>query len=107
MNQTKVTYATKVRETATKLSALVETARDLVTVWDDRLYGPGASNEITETDLAVGPSAPGNMEGLVANPNDLYAMIIALSQFGKFVSGDGGAVPGDYIATFNKLRQDM
>ena len=107
MNQTKVTYASKVRDTATQFAKLVQTASEIVTVWDDRLYGPGAANEITDADLAVGPGAPGNIDGLVASPDDLYAMIIALSQFAKFVGGDASAVPGDYINTFNKLRQDM
>jgi hypothetical protein len=102
MDGNKLAYMNFVRQTATELANLLPKLQQIVDVWDDRQYGPGAAAEITAADLTPGEGAQP-----VANPNDLYAFVIACSQIGKFIESDPASVPGPYSATTNKLRKDM
>ena len=99
MDQQKSIFGQRAQDLATQAAQLLDQLAQLVSVWDDRLYGPGAANELTIEDL----------EGtvLTATPDDLYAFIIAASQLGKFMESDPASVPGPYSATINKLRRDM
>ena len=105
MDPNKVTYAQRVRHLATQLAQSLREAQALQETWDDRQYGPGAAHEITAEDL-TNAYPPENPQP-AADPNELYAFVIAASQIGKFIESDPAAVAGPYSATFNKLRSDM
>lgn len=103
MNGAKLAFTNYVQQTATELANLLPKLQQIVAVWDDRQYGPGAANELVTADI----SPTGNLADAIADPNDLYALVIACSQIGKFVEADPASVPGPYSATANKIRKDM
>lgn len=108
MDNNKYQYMIRARQLATQAAQVLGQLAEMVAVWDDRLYGPGAANELTAADLtSSGDAMNPNPSGTAVTPNDLYAMVIAASQLGKFIEGDPAAVPGPYSATINRLRQDM
>ncbi len=92
----KTTFAQKAMVSATKLAQAAEELAQLESVYNDRLYGPGATNAIADQDIA----------GLGIDADLLYGLMILSAQLAKFMNNDVPAV-SDYSASLNKLRSDM
>lgn len=92
----KTDFANYARQAATDLAAVAEKLETLEEIWNDRLYGVGLSNEITDADLAaVGIDA-----------NTLALMVSLAAQFGNFMHNQA-VVQGDYSVTINQMRTDV
>ncbi len=102
MDQAKQTFVRKTQDFATQIAAFLHTAEDLQAIWDSRLYGPGAANQFTDTELATLDA----MGLRSCTPDDLYSFIILCAQFQTFMR-NGQPAQRDYISSVNKLRMDL
>jgi hypothetical protein len=78
----KLKYAETCRQAASELAAVLTKLNELESVWNSRLYGPGASNEIIDAEISLT-----NLKA-----DDLYAFVILASQIKTTVSGAQKAV---------------
>jgi hypothetical protein len=102
MESGKVAYVHSVQNAANTMAALMHTLEDIQHVWDSRLYGPGASGAITDTDLADLPS----MGARLVTADDLYSFVIFCSQFATFMN-NGVPAQRDYAGNIQHIRTDI
>ncbi len=102
MESGKVAYVKSIQNAANTLAELAHTLEDIQRVWDSRLYGPGAGNAITDSELAELP----NIGARACTSDDLYAFVIFCSQFATFMS-NGVPAQRDYAGSVNHLRTDI
>jgi hypothetical protein len=86
----KLRYANTCRQTASELAGVLTKLNELESVWNSRLYGPGAANEIINEEISLT-----NLKA-----DDLYAFIILSSQIKT-------AVSGAQKATLDRVRGDI
>ncbi len=89
----KLGFAATAKLVASTLSDVAAQTKALADTWDDRFYGPGAANEVTDQDLL----------DLGIKADDVYAFVIFCTQFQTFMNG-GTPTPADYGGTINRLR---
>ena len=103
-------YILKVIDATTRLAQAMADLELAVKVWDDRLYGPGGTNAITDADIkAANTYADGTISGAIPDSvtaNNLYEMIITANQY-KTLSDNGAPVKGAHRSTINKIRSDI
>jgi len=92
----KFKFAMKSREAATHLAQAAEELMLLEEIWNDRLYGVGLANAITDVDLsAVG-----------IDQNELVGLINFAGQLKSFLN-NAPIFQGDYMVTLNQTRLDV
>lgn len=93
----KSTYVRKLMDAATRLSQVANEFGDLVSVYFDRGYNSGGSDELVDGDIA---------SGLGITAVDVGNGVTLAQQLDNFLN-NASVSTGDYDATLNKLRTDL
>ena len=92
----KITYAQKARDAATHMAQAAEELMRLEEIWNDRLYGVGLVNAITDADL----------QSVGLTQNQLVGLINFAGQLKNFLNNTP-IFQGDYMVTLNQTRNDI
>ncbi len=93
----KIKYAKSVQDFSIAISLLIEQLPKFQSVYADRGYGSGGTDEITDVDI----------ESLGITSAELAAFVTPFAlQLANFVTNQPVA-QGDYSVTLNKLRTDI
>ncbi len=102
MDNAKKQFATQVQSMATQLAAFDHLLEDVSSVYNARLYGPGAANALTDAELATLESVGGR----AITSDDIYAFVILCDQLRTFLH-NGVPAQRDYAANLNHIRTDI
>ena len=92
----KVEYTQNLQGLMTSLGQVMDVAAERVAAYNNRGYGSGGSDELTDADIAS--------TGLSAN--DVLLMVNALTEYEKFTKNQA-IIVGDYQSTINITRTDL
>ncbi len=102
MEQAKLQYVRTIQDAATKIADMSHVLEDIEAIWNARLYGPGAANQFSDTELA----ALDAMGLRSCTADDLYSFVIFCSQFKLFMN-NGQPAQRDNMGNVNHLRTDI
>ncbi len=102
MEQSKMQYIRNIQDLATQIAGIKHKCEDLQAIWDSRLYGPGAANQFSDTELALLDTM--GLRSCAAD--DLYSFVIFCKEFQTFLA-NGVPAQRDYNANLNHLRTDL
>ena len=97
MASAKFNFGEKSQSVATSLAQAANDADDIVSVYFDRGYDSGGSDQIVDGDI---------IEGLNITAAQLGLLITLFQQLAKFV-GNAAVTQADYDATLNVIRSDL
>ena len=95
--QQKSNFINETLSAATKLGQIASDVEELKSIYQDRGYGAGGADEITQADLDEVP--------VVVQLADFTDMVTCMQQLLKFM-GNEAVTQGDYESTINKVRVD-
>lgn len=93
----KNTFVQRFQDASTRLAQVANEFDDLVSVYFDRGYNSGGSDELLDADIPA---------GLGITAADVTAGVTLAQQLGNFLN-NAAVSTGDYDVTLNKLRTDL